>query len=201
VAFSNLEGEPWNANKCVDQTGDGQVGDPCNIEGGKYTGVDNCAAGFQCLLTDDDGNDGACVEFCGTDDTCQTAGARCVVYNDGSLPLCLASCDPLLQDCPQGQGCYGSGSSEFICFKFSGDPGTGLRGDECAFVNQCAPGFVCATGGTVDGCTTASCCTVFCDLGDADPNANCTGGEQCVPFFEAGTAPPQYRDVGICALP
>ncbi|MEM6992513.1 MAG: ribulose phosphate epimerase [Myxococcota bacterium] len=198
-AYSTIEGDPWNANKCVAQTGDGQVGDPCDIVGGKYTGEDNCDVGLICLLTDDDGFDGACVEFCDSGMAC-SAGS-CSVYNDGSLPICLTSCDPLIQDCPDGQGCYASsGSGEFICFKYSGENGEGVAGDPCNFINQCQPGTACLGPEAVEGCVAeAGCCSSYCDLADAMPNADCNGSEVCEVFFEDPA--PDYADVGVCAIP
>src|SRR5690606_20362659 len=100
---------PWGINVCVDVGGEGAVGDPCDVVDGKYTGIDNCDVGTLCMLTDEEGKGGVCVEFCSTEDTCpQTPTANCVVYNDGSLPICLGSCDPIVQDCAAGQGCYNS---------------------------------------------------------------------------------------------
>lgn len=202
TAVSPEMGEPWGVNICVEVTGTGLVGDPCDVEGGKYTGVDNCSVGLICLLTDDDGQDGVCVEFCSVSDTCpQTPTAKCVVYNDGSLPICLPSCDPIVQDCPEGQGCYNSASDLFVCFKESAMPGEGEIGDECQYINQCQKGAFCAAANAVANCepTSAGCCTPFCLVSGG--NAPCQAGEECVPFFEPGTAPPSYEDVGVCAIP
>lgn len=200
TAYSNIEGEPWNANKCVEDTGDGQVGDPCDIEGGKYTGEDNCDIGLICLLTDDDGNGGACVEFCDANMQCP-GGGSCSIYNDGSLPICLTNCDPLAPDCPEGQGCYTSaGSNEFVCFKYSGMNGEGAPGDECNFLNQCQPGTACLAPASVEGCASqAGCCSLYCDLSDPDPEADCNPTEVCEVVLT--DPPPQYADVGVCAVP
>jgi len=40
---------------------------------------------------------------------------------------------------------------------------------------------------------------VFCDLSE-DPSP-CGAPLECVPFFEEGTAPPNYESVGLCILP
>lgn len=199
TAFASIEGEPWDANKCVPMMGKAQVGDPCDIVGGKYTGEDNCDVGLICLLTDDDGMDGACVEFCDTAMQCE-AGS-CSIYNGGSLPICLTECDPLIQDCPTGQGCYAStGSGEFICFKYSGENGEGAPGDPCNFLNQCQPGTACLGPASVEGCGAESgCCAPFCDLSAAMPGEPCNTSETCEAFFE--DPPPDYIDVGVCALP
>jgi hypothetical protein len=194
---------PWDANKCVPVTGSLQEGDLCDIKGGKYTGDDQCDVGLICLLTDDDGIGGACVEFCDSNMQCSNPSANCAVYNDGSLPICLTDCDPLLQDCPDGQGCYASAAGDgFICFKFSGMPGEGIAGEECNYVNACAPGLACLAPDAVEGCASqAGCCSPFCDLTDADPNAGCNPNEECTAWFEMGQAPPEHTDVGVCALP
>lgn len=202
TAVSPARGEPWGVNICVDVTGEGVVGDPCDVEDGKYTGIDNCDVGTLCMLTDEEGKGGVCVEFCDTSDGCpQTPTANCVVYNDGSLPICLGSCDPIVQDCQDGQGCYNSAGDLFVCFKESAMVGEGGPGDECQYINQCQKGGFCAAAGSVTGCPPMStgCCTPFCPVsGGNDP---CQVGEECTPFFEMGTAPPDYEDVGVCVIP
>ena len=200
TAVSIAPGEPWGGNTCVPKKGEAQVGDPCDIEDGKYTGIDNCDLGLICLLTDDEGKGGACVEFCDTNDQCtDTPGAKCTVYNDGSLPICLNECDPLIQDCPEGQACYNSAGDNFVCFKESAMPGEGTPGDECAYINQCQKGTFCAAATALAECATPSCCTPYCPVSGG--NAPCNMGEDCVAFFVEGMAPPGLEDVGVCALP
>jgi hypothetical protein len=202
TAVSPAPGDPWGVNICVEVTGDGLVGDPCDVEGGKYTGVDNCVAGAICLLTDEEGQGGVCVEFCDVNSACpQTPTAKCVVYNSGSLPICLGSCDPIVQDCPEGQGCYNSAGDQFVCFKESAMPGEGGIGAECQYINQCQKGGFCAATDSVVNCspTSLGCCTPFCPVSGG--NAPCQQGEDCVPFFEPGSAPPAYEDVGVCVIP
>ncbi len=199
TAVSDAPGEPWGINKCVAVMGNDQVGDPCDIQDGKYTGLDNCDVGLICLLTDDEGIGGACVEFCDSNDKCPLTGAKCVVYNDGSLPICLSDCDPLIQDCPEGQACYNSAGDDFVCFKESAMPGEGAPGDECAFINQCQKGSFCAAADALAMCMTASCCTPYCPVSGG--NAPCNAGEECTAFFVEGMAPPGFEDVGVCAVP
>lgn len=200
-AVSPSPGEPWGINKCVPVMGDSTVGDVCDIVDGKYTGLDNCDVGLICLLTDDDGKGGACVEFCDASDQCPITNANCVVYNDGSLPICLASCDPLIQDCPEGQACYSSAGDLFVCFKESAMPGEGMPGDQCQYVNQCQEGSFCAGAMAVANCPPEStgCCTPYCPVSEGD--GPCQATEQCVFFFEEGSAPPGYENVGVCAIP
>jgi hypothetical protein len=201
TAVSDAPGEPWGINICVPVMGEGQPGDPCDIMDGKYTGLDNCGVGLICLLTDDEGQGGACVEFCDAGSACPLTDANCVVYNEGSLPICLGTCDPLIQDCPEGQACYSSAGAQFVCFKESVTGDEGMPGDECQYVNQCQEGTFCANAMVVANCPAASngCCTPWCPVsGGAEP---CQDTEDCVPFFEAGMAPPGQEDVGVCAIP
>ena len=200
TAVSDMRGEPWGVYVCVQLQGDSQVGDPCDIENGKYTGIDNCDVGLICLLTDDEGKGGACVEFCDVESKCPETGAKCVVYNDGSLPICLVDCDPLIQDCPEGQACYNSAGDNFVCFKESAMPGEGGPGSECTYINQCQKGSFCANPALVEGCSAESgCCTPYCSVMEGD--APCQPMEDCEPFFVPGMAPPGYEDVGVCAIP
>lgn len=204
VAYST-EGDsppaaPWDANKCVDETGQLEPGDSCDIVGGKYTGEDDCRAGAQCLLTDDDGLGGACVEFCDDQMGCSSANAICSVYNNGSLPLCLDRCDPLVQDCPDGQGCFQGPAQDFICFKVSADPGEGGPGQDCAFVNQCQAGNLCLAPDAVQGCDpgNSGCCSPICEISGG--GSECGNMESCTPVFDP-PVPPGYADVGVCSLP
>ena len=199
-AVSDAPGEPWGVNKCVMKNGSDQVGDPCDITDGKYTGIDNCDVGLICLLTDEEGLGGACVEFCDGNDQCpDTPGAKCVVYNEGALPICLNECDPLVQDCPEGQACYNSAGDNFVCFKESAMSGQGAPGDECAYINQCQKGSFCAAAMALVGCETPSCCTPYCSVSEG--NTPCQMGEECQAFFVEGMAPPGYEDVGVCVVP
>lgn len=201
TAYAKELVDTWDANKCVPETNtDNVAGDPCEVEGGIATGIDNCAKGYICLNTDSEGKDGACVEFCAADMTCpNTSGGAgiCIVTNDGTLPICLATCDPLMQDCPGQQACYGDpGGPPFFCF--GPDPKDGGQdGSTCEFTNACLAGLQCNDSATLEGCPADSigCCTPFCPL-DGDV---CTGAEECVSFFAEPT--PGFENVGICVLP
>ncbi len=199
TAVSQTEGDPWEVNVCVLVKGDGGLGDPCNIEGGKYTGIDNCDLGYICMLTDEDGNDGTCIEFCDSNMICVESGAKCVSYNQGSLPICLSNCDPLLQDCLMGQGCYPSGGSDFVCFKTSVEVGMGGIGDGCNYTNQCQPGLMCVAPAAVPDCQESGCCSLFCSV--MEGSEICLPGQECLPYFAMGEAPPGSEDVGVCQIP
>lgn len=197
TAWSNDGGTFWNANKCVEISGEGVSGDSCMIEGSGVSGVDDCALGFICLNTDMDGL-GSCVQFCmGDNENCEP-GDVCAIYNDGVLPICLTGCDPLLQDCPEGQGCIDTPNQSFICFNdASGD--MGADGDPCPpedGENSCDPGMWC--GPNSAGCVDVNCCTAYCDLSEAA----CPAPDECTSFFgDAGSAPPGFENVGVCVLP
>ncbi|MBL9105824.1 MAG: ribulose phosphate epimerase [Myxococcales bacterium] len=198
TAVAKTEGTPWDYNKCVPVMGDGQAGDLCDIEDNKYSGRDNCARGLLCMLSDQDGKGGVCIEFCSPDSECTMSDATCEVYNDGILPICLPPCDPLIQDCPEGQACY-EGATSFVCFKEVAKPGMGGQGTPCMSVNICQKGFTCAEAATQPDCPGDGCCSAFCPVSEGD--ALCGPDLMCLPFFPEGMAPEGYQDVGICGVP
>ncbi|HWB74731.1 MAG TPA: ribulose phosphate epimerase [Nannocystaceae bacterium] len=195
TAWANDGGSSWNANKCVPVTGDGVDGDPCNVEGTGVSGIDDCAVGFMCWDVDPETSMGVCVAFCDPQGTCPT-GTICAVQNDGVLPICITSCDPLIQDCPEGQGCNAKDgdNGELICIPDASGSG-GLDGDPCEFDNVCDPGLVCIGGSA--GCNSTWCCTPWCDL--SMPNTCPGAGEECIAHFD--DPPPGTEDVGICVVP
>ena len=203
TAYGKISGDPWNANKCVPEPANGGVvGDTCQIMGDDmFSGIDTCEKGTICLNTDDEMKNGFCVEFCSSVEmSCPgTQGGKgvCIVTNDGALPICLFTCDPLTQDCLGAGACYGDpGGPPFICFTPDPKDG-GMDGDPCGFANACLAGLNCAQADTQEGCMTDQfgCCAPFCALDEM----TCTGGEECLPFF--AEPQPGYENVGICALP
>lgn len=195
-------GSSWNATKCSEiDANPGLEGDPCTVEGSAVAGQDSCGAGLLCWYFDQD-NNGTCIDMCtGSPDApvCD-GGQTCDITNNGVLILCLDTCDPLIQSCPDGQICF-FGLNDFICdFDASGD--MGMYGDPCAYINVCDYGLFCATPESVPGCDNGDgCCSPYCDL--TEPN-NCPGkdgGQECVPWFEEGMAPPGQENVGACAVP
>jgi hypothetical protein len=189
-----------DANRCVPIIGDGQAGDDCT----RTDENDTCDKGFFCTTQTSAGTgDGYCEEYCVANDpaSCESGGT-CIPYNDGVHPLCRVECDPLLQDCDVGYGCYAA-FDMFVCGKPAHDPGEGQDDGECYTTRSCEPGLACVNADATANCDTGSCCTPFCDLsqGTVD-NPTCTEPtEQCVAWFEAGQAPPGYEDVGACTIP
>lgn len=190
-------GGNWDANKCVPVTGDGAAGDPCTW-GGIVEATDDCDAASLCWdVMDVDGMlIGVCTEFCqGTaDDPICPPGTSCLIANEGSITACITSCDPLLQDCNQGLGCFWAGN-DFQCIFTTQDI---AEGEACGFINDCQPGNFCAAADALPACNGSACCAAFCDMGDPVCGIN---GTECVEFFEPGMAPPGQDMVGVCISP
>jgi hypothetical protein len=198
-AYADDGGSSWNAQFCFPLDADPVgVGESCEAEESGASGIDNCEFGAICWNVDPDTLEGECVEYCGgTSDapTC-AVGHTCVTANNSVLNLCLPYCDPLLQDCSDGEACYPYNEG-FICFvDASGEQGA--YGDGCEYINVCDPGLFCAPTDVVPGCTSmAGCCTPYCDL--TDPAPNCPGaGQECVALLVEGEEPPGLEDVGGC---
>lgn len=198
----------WTHWGCLPAPGDGQLGDPCEIAEGEsvFSGLDNCGPGYFCFAFDFiTGKGGTCHELCDEALECPetNGGAATCIYSQGSggLAVCLALCDPLVQDCPDMEGCYGDVSLEgFICYE--PDPGqhTGERGSPCEFTNACLPGLSCQPAEAVEGCDPgwSHCCTPYCSIsGGGGP---CGPGEECAPFYPQ-FPPPGLEDVGVCTIP
>jgi hypothetical protein len=96
-----------------------------------------------CWNVDPETNQGTCAGFCvgnENDPHCDHPGDECSISGSG-FAICLPTCDPLAQDCPEGEGCWGAGP--FFCAgDASGD--MGAYGDPCEFVNVCDPVGVCS---------------------------------------------------------
>ncbi len=194
VAYASA-GASWDANKCVAVTGDAATGDPCTY-GGAAASTDDCDADNWCWDVDAE-NAGTCTPFCeGTPDNPMCGpGQSCSIANNGSITLCLTSCDPLLQDCAiDGTGCFWD-STGFVCANATSD--IPLQ-EPCGFINDCTPGLVCLAPESFPSCAGASCCGEYCDLSDPV----CTIPEtECTAFFEEGTAKPGEEDIGVCIIP
>jgi len=161
-------------------------GEACTVTA---KGVDSCVAGAFCWV------DGLCHALCTPDaDPSCPAGSACV-NGDGFAQICVASCQPLLQDCPEGQVCVIPSSNVPVCGPDVSGAG-GAAGDVCEKINSCDPGNQCDQNGSVRGCAGASCCTPFCDLGI--PEFGCPEGQTCLMFYPVGTAPPGLEFLGTC---
>ncbi len=203
MPWDNAGGSSWNATRCspVDDN-PGQPGDSCTVEGSGVSGIDDCALSSMCWNVDGETNMGVCVGFCQGSEAnpiCSDPDTGCSITNNGVLILCLPFCDPLLQDCAEGEACYPEPNG-FFCSPDAGGE-EGAFGDPCEYLNVCDPGLFCADAATVPDCAgSTGCCSEYCDT--SDPDAVCMGnGQMCTPFYEEGQAPPGYENVGICIIP
>ena len=189
----------WDLARCVPVTGVGAPGDPCTREGA-YSGLDDCRKGALCWQPG--GTDLTCTELCQGSEfalSCEDASTQCVAFDPGSLDVCMATCDPLLQDCMTGHVCVPV-SDYYICVvDASGDAGAVF--DPCDRVNGCDVGLLCAIPSAATECPPdeAGCCLPLCSVMEG---AACPGvGQSCVALYPPETAIPGHEDVGVCALP
>jgi hypothetical protein len=205
MPWANNGGDSWNATRCspIDDN-PGQPGDTCTVEGDGVSGIDSCDIAAMCWDVDGETNTGICVGFCeGTEDApfCSNPDEGCSISNDGVLILCLAYCDPLLQDCPDGSACYPEDNG-FFCSPDASGPELGAIGDPCEYINVCDPGGWCAAAETQPDCGGAiGCCAAYCDITDPDASATCPAGTECIAWHMEGTAPPGEEDIGVCVIP
>jgi hypothetical protein len=188
----------WNATKCTELVDDPHAdGEPCTAFDGPFGGSDDCGVSSMCFWVDPRTNVGECVAKCmgsRINPTCPDGVTTCTLPSDGVIAVCLPSCDPLVQDCAEGSGCY------FVHDRFECDPdvsgATGAPGDACDAAGGCDPGAVCVLGTAVPDCLTQTCCAAFCDL--AAPS--CGDGLECIAWHDEGEAPPGEEDVGACLI-
>lgn len=205
MPYADDGGSSWNNTKCVPVMEDpAQPGEPCFVVGNGVSGIDSCDVGAMCWDTNAEGM-GTCIALCtGTPEAPECPPkSSCVVTSMGILNLCLEACDPLIQDCLMAEDLCIPSDQSFVCvFDASGDEGQ--VNDPCMFANSCDKGLYCIPSEYAEECDLASigCCQPFCDLSVMNPDMQCAGvGQACVAWYEEGTAPPGYEDVGICAVP
>lgn len=194
----------WNDTACfaIDREPDA-VGEACTVLDNALSGLDSCELGAICWNVDPFTAMGVCHALCtgnAFNPVCDDPTMGCAVFDPLVLDVCVPACDPLLQDCGQGQTCVPLG--DFVCLGDGSGP-AGAQGDPCEALNGCDPGLICINGVLVPECETFGCCSAWCDLEDAEANAVCaaTAGEgaACLPFF--GDDPPQdLENLGVCIL-
>lgn len=193
----------WNALACRPVAPDpAQPGDTCFVEGFGASGYDTCDFGAMCWDVDPATLTGVCVEQCtGTPmaPICSDPDTTCVAVVPGIVEVCLQVCDPLLQDCPEGNGCYPSDDA-FVCLPM--EPVVGGVGEPCEAHPDCIAGTLCVDPALVPGCMPGAvgCCTSWCDVTEPMPHAVCEPGQQCEPYWEEGVSPGIEQE-GICAVP
>lgn len=186
----------WDGSVCVPVTGSGEIGDPCASMGIDVPN-DDCGADSFCWMLDppiEGGFTGTCVPFCQGDGQC-AEGYACHGFGT-ELSYCVPTCEPLLQDCVEGQGCYFVGEA-FICVETIEPEADGT----CSVLNSCAAGSLCVTQEFLVECPGNACCAELCDLSQGDgPCQAIDPAYVCRPFYEEG-APPGLVDLGVCLLP
>ena len=149
------------ALKCVPVLGEQAPGEPCTW-GGLVEATDDCDATSICWDAQrvDGQLVGTCIVQCtGAADAPQCPpAASCFVDGNGSIVICLPDCDPLTQDCDEGDGCYWA-NMQFSCMAMTENIPTG---GACGYVNDCAPGNLCTDAAALPSCADAACCTSFC---------------------------------------
>ena len=147
-----------------------------------------CEPGLSCLSN-------VCVDP-GTDTTSDTETGADTSDTSSTTGGELTPCDPLLQDCPEGELCtWFPDPSAFACANTSEDI---PLGEPCGYINDCAAGLWCAPTDMLPVCNGGSCCASYCDT--SDPSC-AVAGTECVPWYPEGMAPPGYESVGLCQLP
>jgi hypothetical protein len=194
--WSDNGGPDWTSAKCVQvDPSPGLPGDPCQVEGNAVSGVDTCGVASLCWGVDPKTGEGACVAMCtGSPDlpVCDDPQRACAVTNDGVVNVCLMQCDPLVGDCPNGEGCHPlAGDATFVCAPTE----NGMTIDD-RHPTHCAPGTVDVGTDQLSSCDPDAdpCCASVCDL--ATPA--CNDGLTCTPFYDEGALPPGLADIGLC---
>jgi hypothetical protein len=141
---------------------------------------------------------GGCVQFerGPTTDTSDDETPETSRTGEQEDPPPTVTCDPLAQDCPDGQACTLSGGG-FTCFEVLVEGGDG---DACLAAAECSAGLACVQMFALASCDASSCCSAYCDVNDA--GAACADpAEVCGPVFTGDDVPPMWADYGVCQLP
>lgn len=196
-------GDTWDTTRCMPLAADPvPVGAACTVQGSAVSGIDDCDVGLMCWNVDEDGV-GRCEDFCtGSPEApiCEDPLDVCLLASDGAIPLCVSGCDPVVQDCAEGEGCWPAGV-EWACQGEASQPGS-MPADACTSSTECAPGLVCLVGSPLSDCASAGgCCTPVCDAGSPDGDAACTqvdAAATCQPWYAESEAPIGLDHVGVC---
>lgn len=195
MPWANDGSSIWNASRCAPvDANPASIGEPCEVEGSAWSGIDSCDVSQMCFYVGKD-NTGTCVGFCGgsAQDPICPDGQSCSVTNDGTLPLCLPSCDPLQPTCPEGEGCFPALDDTFVCLPA---PTESIASTfTCHLSGGCEPGTICLPTQFLPECEDdGGCCTTYCDLDDPV----CPPDLECLPFFEEGSSV-DFDHLGVCS--
>lgn len=195
-------GGSWNDTRCSPVAEPAAaLGEACEVEGSGVSGLDNCELGAMCFYVDAQTNAGTCVSLCEGNEEAPICPpqSQCSITGDGVLTICIPTCDPLANDCDEGQTCVPD-DDVFSCAPGIVDAAT--EGDPCEFVNACESGLVCVSALATSCPEGNGCCSSFCDLSGVDPQLQCTNPLQvCAPWYRDGTAPDGLGNVGVCTQP
>ncbi|MBX7077935.1 MAG: hypothetical protein K1X88_02035 [Nannocystaceae bacterium] len=204
MPWANDGGNSWNSTRCTPIAPDPHdVGEPCTVEGSGVSGIDDCRLGAMCFDVDPDTLMGTCVALCtGSPNDPQCAGTCefCTISDEGSLTVCLPTCDPLAPSCDDDEVCVAIDDG-FQCAPIPNL--TAGLGEPCEFPNQCTAGLQCIAADVVGGCGDGiSCCSPVCDTAAGFDCDAVLPGTVCVPWY---AQPPSDGCVtptlGVCALP
>lgn len=182
------------------------VGEPCVREEGPWSGLDDCAADSVCWFLDD-AQTGTCVAQCDgsrANPEC-AAGSSCDITYEGTVILCLPTCDPLAPACGPGRTCaHGtrvgvSDFGHFVCQATAPLNTVAGYGGACsAFGELCDEGLACAWPADVPGCESGRCCTLVGSL--EAPPACPDPAQSCVAAYPDGDAPPGLESLCYCTV-
>ena len=194
------QGGTWDSFGCFPIEPDPDaIGEPCTVVDRGTSGLDSCEVGAMCWDVDPETLEGECVAYCTgswAELYCEDPADLCA---SGRFPICLPTCCPVEQDCPEGQACYPVGQ-DFTCSPNAAPDA--VYGDGCEFLNVCPPGTFCANPEIGLDCEdgAAGCCMPFCTLG-SDDCAEYNPAYECVPWYDGAATPPGYEQTGHCVAP
>lgn len=175
--------------------------EPCTMQGEPLSGFDDCGFGLVCYPVDPDTGQGTCIPICtqeGGPTGCADPARFCTpLCQSCVVGVCVDACDPLADECPEGQICIDAGDG-FQCVVDASGAGKQV-GEPCQFFNDCGAGLWCAQPALIPDCPPMAdgCCTPYCDVGQPV----CPGALECVAWYAEGQAPAGLEHVGVCVVP
>lgn len=141
-------------------------GGVCTVQGGPWSGLDDCDIGSFCWGVDPTTLEGTCTvpcmgseanPLCPDDDSC-------FIGYGGQIVACVADCDPLAPSCAGDTTCAVTDGKPPVCLPSAFELPTG-QATPCVYSLGCGDGFACMPATAVEGCADpATCCTAVCDL-------------------------------------
>jgi hypothetical protein len=173
--------------QCYDAVGTAGVDEPCSlVDADAWLGT--CAPGLVCVVELE--TEGRCAIPCQGDEACGIERRCRAPAGDAPISVCVLPCDPFVQDCARGEGCYVLHPDDPTPLCAAAGPGVEL--DPCAVPNDCAPGHHCTTAAShmIECPDPIGCCTPLCELEIGD----CVGiNPICVPL-----GVPDAPSLGVC---